>query len=195
MRAIAQDVTNSVREHQKAWGWYLALGIILILTGIYAIYAGEAATLAAVIVLGAVLTVAGIAQVIGAFMARGAGHVILTLLVGILDIIVGLLLLQHPGIGALSITLLLAALFVFGGIYRIVMALWLQFPQYGWVALSGALSFIVGVLLWFQWPTSAAWLIGFLVGINLIFAGAMWCGLALMLRNMKLPSTTQTASA
>lgn len=195
MRIIAQDVASSVREAQKVWGWYLALGIILILTGIYAIYAGEAATLASVIVLGAVLTIAGIAQVIGAFMARGAGHVILALLVGILDIVVGLLLLQHPGAGALTITLLLAALFVFGGIYRLVMALWLRFPQYAWVALGGALSFILGLLLWFQWPSSATWLLGFIVGVNFIFAGVMWSALALTLRNMKVPPTAQTASA
>jgi uncharacterized membrane protein HdeD (DUF308 family) len=185
MRTIAQDVGASLREAQKAWGWYLALGIVLILTGVYAIYAGEAATIASVIVLGVVLTIAGIAQTIGAFMARGAGHVILALLVGILDIVVGLLLLQHPAVGALTVTLLLAALFVFGGIYRFVMALWLQFPQYGWVALSGGLSFILGLLLWFQWPSSAAWFLGFVVGLNFIFAGVMWSAVALRLRSAK----------
>jgi uncharacterized membrane protein HdeD (DUF308 family) len=184
MASIVQDISASVQQAHKTWGWYMALGIILVLVGAYAIYAGEAATIASVMVLGAVLLIAGVAQVIGAFMARGAGHVILALFVGALDIVVGLMVLQHPTLGALSITLLLAALLVFSGIYRFVAALWLQFPQYGWVALSGALSFVLGILLWMQWPVSATWFIGFVVGLNFIFAGVAWCGLALRLRTI-----------
>jgi uncharacterized membrane protein HdeD (DUF308 family) len=117
-------------------------------------------------------------------MARGAGHVILLLLVGFLDIIVGFALLQHPAIGALAITLLLAALFLFGGIFRFVSALWLQFPSYGWVAASGVISFILGVLLWMQWPVSAFWFIGFAVGLNFIFAGIAWTALSLKLKSL-----------
>jgi uncharacterized membrane protein HdeD (DUF308 family) len=182
MRTIAEDAAASLRQAHKEWGWYLALGILLILVGVYAIVSGEAATLASVIVLGVVLLIAGVVQIIGAFMARGAGHVILALLVGALDIVVGLMLLQHPGIGALTITLLLSALFVFGGIYRFVTALWLQFPQYGWVAFSGFLTFVLGILLWLQWPVSAFWFIGFVVGLNFIFAGIAWSALALRLK-------------
>ena len=184
MKAVAADVMQSAQEVQKLWGWYLALGIVLILSGAYVIYAGGAGTIASVIALGAILCVAGIAQIVSAFMARSAGHVILLLLVGALDIIVGIMLAQHPGAGALTITLLLATLFVFGGIYRFVAALWLQFPQYGWVAASGIVSVILGILLWNQWPSSASWFIGFAVGINFIFAGVAWSALALKLKNV-----------
>jgi len=185
MKTIAEDIAGDVKQQaHKQWGWYMALGIILILTGIYAIYAGEAATVASVLVLGAVLVIAGIVQVAGAFASRGAGHVILALLVGALDIVVGLMLLQHPGIGALTITLLLAALFVFGGIYRFATALWLQFPGYGWVAFSGVITFLLGVLLWMQWPISAVWFIGFAVGVNFIFAGVAWSSIAWRLKSL-----------
>ena len=166
----------------KEWGLYLVMGILLILAGIYAIVSGEAATLAAIIVLGIVLLVAGFVQILGAFVARGAGHIVLALLVGALDVVVGLMLLQHPGVGALTITLLLAALFVFGGIFRVISALWLQYPHYGWVAFSGVVTFILGVLLWAQWPISAVWFIGFAVGLNFIFAGVSWTALGLKLR-------------
>jgi|SRR6516225_3096166 uncharacterized membrane protein HdeD (DUF308 family) len=178
MRQIAWDVA----EAHKQWGWYLALGVLLILVGAYAIYAEGLSTLASVLALGIVLLIAGIAQIVSAFMARGAGHVILLLLVGFLDIFVGWALLQHPGVGALTITLLLGALFMFGGIFRFVSALWLQFPNYGWVAGAGVLSFILGLLLWIQWPTSAFWFIGFAVGLNFIFAGIAWSSLALRLK-------------
>ena len=178
MQQIASDASTAHRQ----WGWYLALGILLILVGFYAIYAEGLATLASVFALGIVLLIAGVAQIVGAFMSRGAGHVILLLLVGFLDIIVGFALLQHPAIGALAVTLLLAALFLFGGIFRFVSALWLQFPNYGWVAFSGVISFILGLLLWMQWPVSAFWFIGFAVGLNFIFAGIAWSALALKLK-------------
>src|SRR5579872_276813 len=182
MRQVATDVAHSFSETHKLWGWYLALGIALILVGIWALWAETFATLASVIALGFVLVAAGVAQLIGAFMARGAGHVVLLLLVGALDIVVGLMLLQHPVAGALTITLLLAALFVFGGIFRLVSALWLQFPNYGWVVASGIVSFILGVLLWMQWPVSAFWFVGFVVGLNFVFTGVAWSSLGLKLK-------------
>ena len=184
MNSIAADVAQTAHDVRSMWGWYLTLGIALIALGAYAIYAESAATIASVVVLGIVLMLAGVVQIISGFMARGAGHVILLLLIGVLDIVVGLMLIEHPNAGALTVTLLLAALFVFGGIYRFVAALWLQFPQYGWVAASGVVSTVLGVLLWAQWPNSASWFIGFAVGVNLIFAGVAWSALALKLKSV-----------
>lgn len=181
---IASDVERPVQQAQKLWGWYLALGIALALLGAYCIYAETIATVASVIAIGAVLMLSGIVQLAAAVMARGAGHVVLLLLVGALDIIVGLMLAGHPEFGALIITLFLAALFVFGGAYRFVAALWLQFPHYGWVAFSGLVSVVLGILLWLQWPVSALWFIGLAVGVNLIFAGVTWSAIALKLKNV-----------
>jgi uncharacterized membrane protein HdeD (DUF308 family) len=178
VRQIVQDAAQA----RSNWGWYVALGILLIVVGIYAIWAEGAATLASVFALGIVLVIAGIGQLITAFMARGAGHVILLLLIGVLDVIVGLMLLEHPVAGALLVTLLLAALLVFGGIFRLISALSMQFPNYGWVAVSGVLSTLLGILLWVQWPVSAIWFIGFAVGLNFIFAGVSWTWLGWKLK-------------
>jgi uncharacterized membrane protein HdeD (DUF308 family) len=103
-------------------------------------------------------------------------------MIGALDVIVGLMLIEYPLVGALTITLLLAALFVFGGLFRFVSALWLQFPHYGWIALGGVVSVVLGVLLWTQWPVSALWFIGFVVGLNFVFAGFSWSMMAWRLR-------------
>jgi uncharacterized membrane protein HdeD (DUF308 family) len=183
MRTFASAMAESAQEARREWGWYLALGILLIVVGVYAIYSGATATLASIIVLGALLLVAGVAQLIAMFRAHGAGHVLLLLLIGVLDIVVGLMLIGHPAAGALTVTLLLAALFVFSGIFRFVAALWLQFPQYGWVAFSGVITFLLGILLWAEWPTSAMWFIGFAVGVYLIFAGIAWSTLAWKLKS------------
>jgi uncharacterized membrane protein HdeD (DUF308 family) len=182
MNAFATDVADSIRQTRKEWGWYLALGILLIAVGAYAIYSGSAATIASVVVLGALLIIGGIAQLIAMFQARGAGHVILLLLAGALEIVVGFMLIQHPDAGALTVTLLIAALFVFSGIYTFVMANYLQFPQYGWVAFSGIVTAALGVLLWAQFPTSAEWFIGFAVGLNFIITGIAWSVFAFKLK-------------
>jgi uncharacterized membrane protein HdeD (DUF308 family) len=180
MQNIAADV---IHEGKRNWGWYMALGIALIVIGVVAI-GGDVvgATLISMVVFGALIFIGGIVQIVGAFAARGAGNVILLLLVGILDIVVGWMLMQHPAVGALATTLLLATLFVVGGAYRFVSALWLRFPQYGWAAFSGAVTFVLGLMLWNQWPTSALWFIGFAVGLHFIFAGVAWFSLALKLK-------------
>ncbi len=184
MKEAITRAVGPIQEAHKMWGWYLALGVALVVLGAYAIYAEVIATVASVIVIGTVVMFSGIVQIVAAAMTRGAGHIILLLLVGVLDIVVGFLLVEHPGLGALMLTLFLAVLFVFGGIFRFVASLWLQFPQYGWVAFSGIVSFVLGVLLWMQWPVSAFWFIGLAVGINLVFAGVTWSSVALKLKNI-----------
>lgn len=182
--SIAANVVASVEQAHKSWGWYMAAGIALIVLGGLAVWSETLATMASIVALGAVLLITGVVQIVAAFMARGAGHVVLLMLVGILDGIVGVMLMEHPEIGALSVTLLVAALLVFGGIYRFVTALWLQLPQYGWVAFSAVIGVVLGVLLWIEWPVSATWFIGFAVGVELIFAGIGWCSVSLKLKSL-----------
>ena len=176
-------IAQTINDAQKHWGWYMALGIALILVGFMAISSDFVATLATVIFFGWLVFIGGIFQITGAFFTRGAGNIILMLLIGLLDVVIGLVLIRNPVAGALSITLLLAILFVFGGIFRFVSALWMKFPNYGWAAFSGFITFVLGVLLWNQWPPSALWFIGFAVGINFIFAGVSWSSLAWKLKS------------
>ena len=54
----------------RNWGWLLALGILMIILGIFAIGAPVVATLAFQVVLGWILVIGGIAEGIHAFMAQ-----------------------------------------------------------------------------------------------------------------------------
>ncbi|HEV3153710.1 MAG TPA: HdeD family acid-resistance protein [Candidatus Baltobacteraceae bacterium] len=182
MSTFMADVNASMSAVRKEWGWFLALGIALVVLGVAAVAYQGHSTIAAVIALGAIMIAAGIFQLALTFQAHGAGHVVLYLLLGALDVVVGFALIQHPVAGALLVTLVLSVYFLIGGIYRVIYALWLQFPQYGWVAFSGLLMAVLGVMLWAQWPISAAWFIGFAVGINFIFVGVSWIALAISAR-------------
>lgn len=174
----------AIEDAHRNWGWYLAMGIVLILTGIFCMWAEGMATVASVVVLGAILMVGGIAQIAGAFVAKGAGAVIMLLLAGILEIVVGVMLIGHPGIGALTITLFIAMLLVFGGVYRLISALVMQVPHLGWAVLSAIVTTLLGIMLWAQWPFSATWFIGFAVGISFLFQGLGWSSLAFKFKSL-----------
>ena len=183
MKTIEDQISTSLQAMQRAWGSYLALGIILCLAGCYAIFAAAKATGGALIAMAAVLIAAGLVQVVSAFAVLDtARSIFLALFVGVLDLLVGIVLLKDPAIEASTVGTYLAILFMFGGVYRFVVAGLLEFPEFGWFAFSGALSVILGALLWMQWPSSAQWFIGLAVGLNFIFAGIAWSALGWRLK-------------
>ena len=183
MKNIEDQITTSFRALHKESGSFLALGVTLFLSGCYAIVAGGALTSGAVVAIATILIVAGVMQVVTAFSVMDAArNISLALLAGMLDVIVGLVLLKDPTMGASAVATQLAMLFMFGGVYRFAVAGLLQFPQYGWFAFSGALSAILGAMLWTQWPTSAQWFLGLAVGLNFIFGGLAWAALGWRLK-------------
>jgi uncharacterized membrane protein HdeD (DUF308 family) len=128
------------------------------------------------------LIVTGVMEVVSAVWARRWTGFFLHLLAGILDGIIGLLIVTHPGAALLGLTLLLAAFFMVGGVYRLITALMLQLPNWGWAALGGFVTLLLGILLWVEWPWSAFWFIGLCVGIEMLFRGWAWVMLALTIR-------------
>jgi uncharacterized membrane protein HdeD (DUF308 family) len=167
----------------RNWGWLLALGILMIVLGAFAIAAPYGATLAVQFALGWILVIGGIAEAIHAFMARGWGGFLLELLSAILYLVVGVLLLVNPVGGALALTIVLAVFLIVEGIFKIMMAMRVRDHRgWGWLLASGVLSVILGVLIWAEWPASGLWVIGLLVGIQLLFTGWSLVMLALAAR-------------
>ena len=80
-------------------------------------------------------------------------------------------------------TLLLGAGLVASGIMRIILAFQLKDgAPWGWVAVSGLITLLVGVLILAQWPVSSLWVLGTFLGIDLLFAGVSWLVVGLALR-------------
>lgn len=184
MNSLNHIAAETLHNMRRRWGWFLALGVLLILVGIWALVDSFAASVASIVLFGVVLIVGGLFQVLATFRARGAGHIILLLLLGLLEIIVGWVFIVQPGAGLMLVTMLLAVLFVFIGLFRVITALVYRYPQYGWAILSGVISFILGILLWVHWPVSALWFIGFVIGLNFLFAGLYWTAFALRLKRL-----------
>lgn len=167
----------------RNWGWLLALGIVWIVLGSFAIVMPFAATLALELVLGAIFAVGGIAQVVQAFRCRGWRGFTLHVTGGILAAILGALLLFFPLEGVLTLTLFLGAFFLIEGVIKVLSALQHRtFSNWGWMLFSGLLGIAVGVLIWLGWPSSAIWVLALLVGIELIFSGWSMVMLAISAR-------------
>jgi|HubBroStandDraft_3_1064219.scaffolds.fasta_scaffold308533_1 uncharacterized membrane protein HdeD (DUF308 family) len=126
------------------WGWLLTLGIVMVILGTIAFFITPAATIGTVIVLGWLLVISGIVELIQTFRMRAWGGIFLHLIGGILGILIGLLVVTHPVAGALAWTLLFASFFTVIGAFRIVAALRLKFPNWGWALFDGLVTLGLG---------------------------------------------------
>jgi uncharacterized membrane protein HdeD (DUF308 family) len=163
--------------------WTIALGVVLIALGLLALAFPVVATLASTTFFGVLLLIGGVLQIAGAFGARGWGGFFLYLLLGLLSLFVGVVLVERPLISAVELTLVLAVFFVAGGLFRLVGALSQRFSGWGWSALNGAVTLLLGVLIWRGWPGDGLGVIGTLVGIDLLFNGWTLVMLGLAVRS------------
>jgi len=169
-------------EARRHWGWVLALGILLLVLGLFATSAAITTTILTVLVIGVLLLVSGLFELGSAFRNAHYGGFWMHLFMGILDIVCGALLIAYPGAAALTITLILAIFFLVGGAMRAVSALMINLPNGGWAVLSGIVDVVLGIFLLAHWPYSGLWFLGLAVGIALIFRGAWWSAFALAAR-------------
>ena len=97
--------------------------------------------------------------------------------------LIGCLFLRDPAQGLVTIALLLIVFFMIEGISKVVFALTIRpFPNWGWVLASGLVGIVLALILWANLPVTALWLIGVLLGINLISVGAAIAYLAWQVR-------------
>jgi uncharacterized membrane protein HdeD (DUF308 family) len=176
-------LTKEANDIRRNWGWFLALGIVQIVAGMLAVGFAFSATVATVVAFGVLLLIAAGAQIAAAIWARDWGGFFLFLLVGIVYTIAGFLMLQHPILAAEGLTLMLAAAFLVGGVFRIIVAVAERFPSWGWVVCNGIITVLLGVAIWQQWPASGLWVLGMFIGIDLIVNGVTWSFLAVGVRN------------
>jgi uncharacterized membrane protein HdeD (DUF308 family) len=169
---------------RRVWWLFFALGLVSIFVGFLALSPRFIAltTWATVVFFGVLLLVAAITQVVQAVMVRNWRGFGLHLLTAGLYGLAGLFMLENPEQAAVVLALLIAASFLVGGVLRISFALVERFPAWGWVVLHGVIDLFLGGIILSGWPGSSLWVIGLLLGIDLIFHGWSWVILALTVR-------------
>ena len=179
---LQRALTQSVREH---WKLFLVEGIVLVVLGFLAIVIPPLATIGVTILLGWLFLFSGVAGLITTFGARHAPGFWWSLLSAILGIAAGIVLLVWPVSGAVSLTFVLIAFFVIEGVLSIMYALEHKRDltgQWGWMLVSGIVDLVLAVIIFAGLPASAAWAIGLLVGINMLFGGIALIAMAMHAR-------------
>jgi uncharacterized membrane protein HdeD (DUF308 family) len=168
---------------RSGWGWFVVLGTLQILLGVFCWFDVLAATLAATLLIGAALLVGGILQALQSFLDRDWSGFLLHLLAGLLYAFGGLLIMAEPVRGALVITVVLAVVMIVAGGFRVALAVrhW-HMGGAGLILIGGLISIIVGIALYLTLPWSGLWVLGTLIAIELIIHGASWLEFGLALR-------------
>jgi uncharacterized membrane protein HdeD (DUF308 family) len=174
--------------------WVAILGGGLIVVGLLAVLFPAVATVESAMVFGMLLVVGGALQVGAASFTKGWGGVLVNLVVGLLYMFAGLVFIDRPLMAAAELTLVLA-LFLFGtGLFRFISAAGQRYTGWGWGLLNGVITLLLAVLIWRHWPGDGVWVIGTLVGIELLFGGWSLVMLGLAVRSGAKPIHTASAA-
>ena len=185
--AMADPQTGSDTAPLRAKsGWIIALGVVYLIAGFIALGSVAMATVASVLVVGVMMIIAGVAEVFSAFQIKTWGKFLLWALLGVLYIVAGFVTFENPLLAAVLLTLILGASLVVSGIMRIVLAFSMKRETpWVWVAVSGVITLLLGLLILMRWPVSSLYILGLFLGIDLIMAGAGWIGLGFGLRRAR----------
>jgi uncharacterized membrane protein HdeD (DUF308 family) len=180
---LESGLESGIAGLAKYWKRVVAVGVVLMLCGGLALTAVVAATIASVFLVGAAMMIAGASEIVHAFGVRDWSRFFLWVALGILYTLAGLAAFVNPGLAAGVLTLLLGAGLVASGILRIVLAAEMREGRFwGWVAASGLITVLLGVMILFRWPESSLYVLGLFLGLDLVFAGAGWLAMGLALR-------------
>ena len=174
VETASQVIREAMREKVKRHSfWYLLQSALMILGGILALVFPVISSVAIVVFLGWLLIFSGALQAFSLIDVRHVPHFWLQLVSVVLSVLVEILFLRNPGAGLLTLTLLLIVFFMVEGISKIIFSLTIRpFPNWGWVFASEVVGILLAFYLWANTPVTAIWLLGVLLGIELISEGA-----------------------
>jgi uncharacterized membrane protein HdeD (DUF308 family) len=169
----------------KSIGWSIALSVLLIIAGLFAILIPPITGLGVTIFIGWLIILSGITHLVFAFKVHATGRKIWEILLGLVYLCAGVYLILHPVAGLLSLTLILAIYLFVEGIIELILGFHLRpTPGWVWTVFDGVITLILAIMIWRTWPSSTAWAIGTLVGISMLFSGFSRLMLSLSARRL-----------
>lgn len=163
---------------QNRW-LLLTVGIVTVLAGIAALAMPFIASLTAALLVGWVLIISGAVGLFTAFRRHAGWHIAASFALSVVSILGGVLMIAQPIAGIFALTTVLIAYFAASGILRLYYGARSWGDGGGWMMATGALSFLLALLLWFGLPFNAAWVPGVFLGVDLLMWGAVQISLAL----------------
>jgi uncharacterized membrane protein HdeD (DUF308 family) len=156
-------------------GWIVALGVVYVIAGLIALSSVVFATKVTVFVVGIMMLISGVAEVINSFQFKSWGRFLVWLLLGLLYIIAGFFTFENPLLAAAVLTFVLGIALIVSGVMRIILAFSMR-GGISWtsVLLSGVVTLLLGLIILAHWPTSSLFVLGVLLGVDLLIIGIGW---------------------
>ena len=152
------------------------VGVLIVIAGVFCLFAPLIAGIAVAYLLGAAMVAAGVLELAAAIAQpyRALARLGLVAL-GLVAIGFGALVIAHPQEAVASLTWLIGLSLLISGGVRIVLAFGAEEARVPFF-LAGAFSILLGVLLLVEWPLEGEWAFGVLLGLDLIATGLAMLG-------------------
>ncbi|OVZ77962.1 HdeD family acid-resistance protein [Yersinia intermedia] len=149
------------------------IATLLLLGGIFCLINPLASSVVLSKIIGVLLLLSGIAMIVG--MVTNRSHnlwpMVTGILLGIAYIVMGYVFITNPAIGMISLAVVLAVLFAFGGVMRLITGFRTWGMPGAWLQiLLGVLDLIITYLLVSAGPLMSITMVTTLVGIEMLFS-------------------------
>ena len=159
---------------RRAAPWFIVEGALLIILGGLAAALPEIAGVAGALVFGWVLVLAGVFGLVSVFGAGPHLHRVLGVISALVALAAGALIVWRPLIGAVTLAIFIGAYLLLDGFTLMGLA-WDQRRRaakgWGWLIVSGVIDIVLAILILAMGPLSSVLLLGFIIAIDLAFAG------------------------
>ncbi|RUU44354.1 HdeD family acid-resistance protein [Mesorhizobium sp. M6A.T.Ce.TU.002.03.1.1] len=174
---------DAIGQTQAKWGWFVGLGVLLLILGGIAFGNLFIATVASVYVVGWLMLMAGVIEIMHALGVKTWSRFFYWLLSGLLYAVAGFFAFYNPLLASAVLTFLLAVALLASGVLRA----WVGYKHrpakgWGWLVAAGIISALAGLVIAMGWPVNSVWVLGLFLAIDLIFQGWAFIAVGLALK-------------
>jgi uncharacterized membrane protein HdeD (DUF308 family) len=168
------ELSKAGERLRERWGWIVSFGVLVALLGLAALVLVVSATIASVYTIAIFMIIAGGAEIATGFSSKTWGQFFLFIIAGLLYVVGGAFALAQPLLAAAVFTLLLGTSLIVTGLVRIYFGTRLEHDSQSLVILAGVVTALVGLLIVLGWPANSFFILGILLGLDLLFWGTSW---------------------
>ncbi len=175
VRTSAHSLGEAVERLRGKWAAITAFGVLLVVLGVAALFFSLIATIATVTLNGVLFLIAGGAEIGIGMHSREWGRFFLWVVGGLVYIAAGIVCIVNPVLASVALTLLLGAGLIAAGVVRAFLAFQLpaDHPR-GLIFLAAAVTILLGLIIVSHWPLDSVYVLGTLLGVDLLFHGVGW---------------------
>jgi uncharacterized membrane protein HdeD (DUF308 family) len=185
MKTVQETDMKSNESIGPSWGIPMTIGVLTIMSGVFALYTSMLTSIVSAVMIGSLLVGVGLLEILTAFRLRRAGPTLLYSLEGLLAIVVGALFIYRPLAGTASLTLLIACYLFAGGLFRGITSITDRYPGWGWDFANGLMAVLLGAYVAASWPVSSLWVLGTVVGAEIVVRGCTLVAASWALRDIQ----------